>query len=219
MTCDDVQIAFEQQTAGVVAALSTAELDAHVSTCAACTAYIALSKELSDSLTMPTGDLPDVGAIASRAAGDARKLRRATIAIPLFVTAVLVALRLATVDVTPRALIGTLVGAAAGYAAGYIAFRWLLRRPIAELQGLDRAMPFDLIASWRRELDRRIRNERQAWWLGPTLLVAFHLIVAGIGVPPTPYLVFELACLAALAVILPVTVRRYRRLRRERELL
>jgi hypothetical protein len=43
MTCDDYQIAFDQQRAGASPRIEAAALDAHVATCADCAAYVSLS--------------------------------------------------------------------------------------------------------------------------------------------------------------------------------
>jgi hypothetical protein len=206
MTCDDFQIAFDQRHAGAPAAISSTDVDAHVATCAVCTAYAALSAELAGSIS--TEPLPGVETIVARAAATTRKLRRERIALPLFVSGVLVALQLATLD---RSVVAILGGAVGGYVAGYFIFGWLMRRPLAALHALGGASHDDVLASWRTELDRRIRNERHTWWLLPALLVPLHVLADS-----TPYRVLEIAYAAALVVVLPLSVRRYRQLVRER---
>lgn len=219
MTCDDYQIAFDQQHAGVSSAISAAEFDAHVAECAACTAYVSLSEKVSSSMMTALSQSPapvDVDAILGRVTDFRRHMARSLTLFPLAVGVVMLAYFVAIEGFSLRGLIASLVGAAFGTGVGYGVLALILRRRLAGLRALEGRSGGELVAGWRAELDRRIRNERQAWWLLPLLLAIFHQRFVGFAAPPLPYLVFEI-CL--LAIPLPISIVRYRRLVRERALL
>jgi len=221
-SCDDYQIAFEQRHAGAPTIVAVGELEAHVATCDVCARYVSVSREVSQSMsaTISTAPpLPSADELVARIAASTRQLRRARVALPVAISLVRVIWQLAGRDEpwTPRAIAGVLVGAIAGCGVGFAVITWLLRRPLAELHALDTASPAGLLVGWRRELDRRVRIERQAWWLLPLLLVAFQLVAVGGRVPGGRELVFEALYAVAMAIVIPISVHRYRRLVRERD--
>jgi hypothetical protein len=223
MTCDDYQIAFDQQRAGVSSAIDAAAFDAHVATCADCTAYVSLSGKVNRTMTdaisnAPT--MPDLGAILARVSDAKQKLLRVRTRVPIAVIPTVLLLSLAEKaenGVSVRhvfiALIAAAIGALGSYALGGPIMKWTLGRRMAELQALEASTGEALVTGWRRELDRRIREWRKSWLLYPMLLAVFHLTSVGWRAPYGFYLAFEV-----ISVVLWVwiTVRGYRRDVRER---
>jgi len=217
MTCDDYQIGFDQQQAGVSSAMPAAELDAHVAACAACTAYVSLSRKVSASMmnAVALGPPPiDVDTMRARVTLFRRRaIRWRTIGPLVFGVGLIVN----HVFVIPLA--GSLVAAvmtaalATALACGFLAFRY--RRYLADLKALEAKSGHELLAGLRAELDRRIRSERQGWWVLPIVLALYHWRFAGLNAPSPGMLVFELCYLA----LIPIGVVRYRRSVRERALL
>ncbi len=219
MTCDDYQIAYDQQQAGATAATPAAELDAHVAACATCTAYVALSEKVSTAMMTTLAHSPaplDTDAFLDRIGQFRRQAARTMAVIPLLAGVITLCDLVSERGFTVRGVLISLVSAAVGAIAGYGVLALILRRRISGLKALERRSGDALVAGLRAELDHRIRTERQAWWLLPLLLAVFHLTNIGLTVPALPYLVLEIAC---LAIPLPITVVRYRRLVRERALL
>jgi len=219
MTCDDYQIAFDQHQAGGHPAVSLAEVTAHVATCAACAAYVSISQKVSESMTTTLAQSPpalDLGAIAAQVSHLRRRMVRGVITFSLAMGAAVLAYNLAAHGVSLRSVIVRVVGAVVGTAACYGVLALWQRRRIARLAALERMSGEALLTGWRAELERQMRTERQAWWLMPLLVVLFQATNVGWAWPSPLYLVFEIAC---LAIALPITIVRYRRLARERALL
>lgn len=219
MTCDDYQIAFDQRHAGVSSVIPAAELDAHVAACAACTAYVSLSEQVSNSMmtTLSRSPAPlDADTILARVTALRRQMARSLVLLPVFVGVVMFGYFIAERGFSLRAVIASLVGVAVGAVACYAFLRLVLRRRVADLQALESQSGDALVAGFRVELDRRIRTERQAWWVLPLLLVVLHLTFVGMTAPTLPYLVFEILY---LAIPLPISIVRYRRLVRARAVL
>jgi len=201
MTCDDYQIAFDQQH----------DVGAHVATCAECAAYVSLSGKLSRSMLTAFSaapPLPTTDHILARIRDANRRLRRSMVLAMLAPAIAVLAWRLAIDSVTPRTVLAALAGAIAGYAVAWVVLAVMMRKHLANLTDVT-----DPIARWRRELDRRIRNERQAWWLLPVLLAVGHLSIIGWRAPSLGWLVVEILY---LAIPLPLSAWRYRRAVRER---
>jgi len=219
MTCDDYQIAFDQQHAGASSAIAAAELDAHVAACAGCTAYVSLSEQVSNSMmtTLSRSPAPlDADAILGRVADFRRRTSRSLVLFPVFVGVVMLGYFVAVRGFSLRAVIASLVGVTIGALACYGFLTLVLRRRLVDLQALESRSGDALVAGFRAELDRRIRTERQAWWVLPLLLAILHLTFVGMTAPTLPYLVFEILY---LAIPLPISIVRYRRLVRTRALL
>jgi hypothetical protein len=212
MTCDDYQIAFEQQRAGASSAITRDELDAHVATCAACTAYVSVSEKVSSSMTTTLSQSPAplaADAILVRVSAFRRGMTRYLIVFPLAIGLATLVRFVIQGEFSLRAsLLGTAVGTAVCY--GYL--RLVLQRRMADLKALERSSGDGLVAGFSAELDRRIRLERQAWWVLPPILVGYHLLETE---SVMPY-VFDVCF---VAIVLPISIVRYRRLVRERALL
>jgi hypothetical protein len=219
MTCDDYQIAFDQQQAHVSSAISAAELHAHVATCAECAAYVSVSEQVSTSMmtTLARSPAPlDLDAILARVGHLRRDLTRSLVKVLLIVGVLMVSFFVGFHGFSPRGLLAGLVGAGVGGAVAYGVLRLIFRRRLAELQALESTSGTALIAGLRAELDRRIRTERQAWWLLPMILAAYHVSAFGFAAPNLPFLLIDI-CYPT--VVLPTSIARYRRLVRERALL
>lgn len=219
MTCDDYQIAFDQRQAGVGSSIPVADVDAHVAGCAACTAYVSLSEQVSSAMMTTLSQSPpplDADAILGRVIDFRRRMTRSVALFPLAVGVVMLGYFVAVRGVSLRGVLASLMGAAVGTAVGYGVLTPMLRGRLAGLKALESRSGEALVAGLRAELDRRLRSERQAWWLLPLLLAVFHLNFVGWAAPSLPYLVFELCY---LAIPLPFGIVRYRRLARERALL
>ncbi len=212
MTCDDYQIAFEQQRAGASSAVPRSELDAHVATCAACVAYVSVSEKVSTSMMTTLSQSPaplDADAILRRVTAFRRGMTRALILFPLAIGLATLGRFIVEGQFSLRAgLLGVAVGTAVCY--GFLAL--MLRRRLAGLKALESSSGDALVVGLRAELDRRIRIERQAWWLLPPILVGYHLVESASYLP----YVFDMCF---LAIALPISIVRYRRLVRERALL
>jgi hypothetical protein len=216
MTCDDFQIAFDQQQAGVSSAMSTAEVGAHVATCAACTAYVSVSEKLSHAMTTAISGSPaplQLDAMLARVTDARRRLTRSLVAVPVVVGLVLLPYFVFVLGIS---VAGSVIGLGVATLVVYGLFAVIHRRRVATLVALDRQSGDGLVHGLRVELDRQIRNDRQAWWVLPLLLVLFHLTNFGLAAPPVAVLVLEFCY---LAVPLPLIAVRYRRLVRERALL
>jgi hypothetical protein len=219
MTCDDYQIAFDQQHAGVSSAIASAAFDAHVAACAGCTAYVSLSEKVSNAMmtTLSRSPAPlDAGAILDRVADYRRRMTRSLVAFSVVVGVVMLGYFVVVRGFSLRGLIASLVGAVVGASVGYGVLMLMFRRRLADLKALETQSGEALVVGLRAELDRRIRTERQNWWVLPIILVGFHLMFVGLAAPSLPYLIFEICY---LAIPLPISITRYRRLVRERALL
>lgn len=219
MTCDDFQIAFDQQQAGAPSAIAAAEVAAHVATCASCTAYVAVSEQVSTSMssTLSRSAAPlEIDAIFMRVAEARRGLARSVVLLPVTIAAVMFFYFAAERGFTPRGIGASLVGAVGGAAVGYAMMRVMMHRRLAELRTLEGRYGDTLLTGWRDELDRRIRTERQNWWVLPLVLFVFHAVFFGPTLPALPIVALEILY---LAIPIPISVRRYQRLVRERDLL
>ena len=218
MTCDDYQIAFDQLHAGALRRRAQ-RTHAHVATCAACTAYVALSEKVSASMMTTLAQSPaplDANAILGRVAELRRSMARSLAVFPLLIGLVMLGYFIVERGFSLRGVIASLVGVAVGAAACYGFLTLMLRRRLAGLKALESRSGDALVAGLRSGLDRRIRTERQAWWVLPLVLVGLHLAQVGLAAPSLPFLVFEICY---LAIPLPITIVRYRQLVRERALL
>lgn len=219
MTCDDFQIALDQRQAGVPSAIAAADVDAHVATCATCTAYVSLSEKVRMSMmsTLSRSPAPpDAAKILARITDLRRNIARSVALVPILVGIVMLGSFISMRGFSLRALIVSLVSVGVGGIVAYGFLALVMKRRMAELAALERTSGHTLVAGLRAELDRRIRNERQAWWFLPLLLVGFHLAFVGLAAPPLPYLVLDVCY---LAIPLPISIVRYRRLVRERAVL
>ena len=216
MTCDDYQIALDQRQAWVHSALSAAELDDHVAACAACTAYVSLSRKVAASMMNTISLAPpvlDVDAMRAHVTKFRRQARRALTLWPVVFGAAMLLNRV-VVD-WPATWTQAVISAVISTAIAYALMAHRTRRHIAELRALEAKSGDEMLAGLRAELDRRVRNERQGWWVLPIVLVAFHWQFVGWTWPSGALLMFELCYLA----LIPLGLVRYRRAKRERALL
>jgi hypothetical protein len=217
MTCDDYQIAFGQLGAGASSGAPAAEVDAHLAACAACAAYASLSRKVNGSMmnTLSLSPPPlDLDAMRAHVTKFRRQASRTLMIWPVaFGAFFLVSLLLGPGRAT---VLGAVVGAAVGAGVSYAILALWTRRYIASLTALEAKSGNELVAGMRAELDRRVRTEREGWWVLPILLVLFHWRFVGWALPTQPYIVaFELCFLA----LFPLGIVRHRRAKRERALL
>jgi hypothetical protein len=158
----------------------------------------------------------DAAAILGRVTDFRRRMARSLALFPLVIGVMMLGYFVVAQGFSLRGLIASVVGAAIGTGVGYGVLTLMLRRRLAGLKAVATRSGDGLVAGLRAELDRRIRNERQAWWLLPILLAVFHLTFVGFAAPSLAYLIFEICY---LAIPLPISIVRYRRLVRERALL
>jgi hypothetical protein len=219
MTCDDYQIAFDQQQAAVPSSISAAKFEAHVAACAACTAYVSLSRKVATSMLNTMALSPpvlDVDAMRTRVTNFRRQARRGPLkASLLFAPLFFLLMESLAGWSSPRAAITNAMIAAFAGCLFYVFQIHFQRRQLANLTALEIKSGDDLAVGMRAELDRRVRNERQGWWVLPIVLVAFHWRFLGWELPSGLFLAFELCYLA----LIPLGVVRYRRAKRERALL
>ena len=215
MTCDDYQIAFDQLAAGASTSVSAAEVDAHVAACAACTAYASLSRKLSVSLmnTLSMSPPPlDLDAMRVRIDRLRRRTRRWMALGPAFFFAWGVFIQVVVHRVgADFAVISSLFGALLFYA---VWAAWT-RRYTAAIAALEAKSGDDLVVGLRAELDRRVRSERDGWWVLPIVLALYHWKFAGLAMPSLRILIVEIV----LVSLVPLAIVRYRRAKRERALL
>ncbi len=217
MTCDDYQIALDQLAAGASALVSAAEVDAHVASCAACAAYASLSRKVSQTMmnTLTISPPPlDLEAMRVRVRRFRRQVTRGLLLWPLLFGVGLMVLNRFVVG-WPGSWSREILSTALATAFAFALVAVQLRRHATRLTALEATGDAELLDGLRAELDRRIHNERQGWWVLPIVLVLFHWQFAGLAAPPVPILVYEV-CLLALV---PVGIVRYRRAKRERALL
>lgn len=219
MTCDDYQIAYDQHQAGMSVASSAVEVDAHVAACAACTAYVSLSRKVAASMLNTISSSPpvlDVDAMRARVANLRRQAGRAPlIASLVFAPALFLLMQALAGWHSQRAIFANVLTAALAGCLFYVVQTRFQRRHLVDLTALEIKSGDDFAVGLRAELDRRIRTERQGWWVLPIVLVAFHWRFFGSGLPSGPVLAFELCYLA----LIPLGLVRYRRAKRERALL
>jgi hypothetical protein len=222
MTCDDYQVAADQLAAGASATIAAAELDAHVATCAACTAYASMSRRMTDSMlnTIALSTPPlDLAAMRARIMRFRRQATRGLMIWPLAFGAAMFICQLTFPAGARWAGAGSWKAAAFGSviacALTTVVMALYIRRHVAGLTALQARSGDDLVAGVRAELDRRIRNERQGWWFLPIVLALFHWRFVGWALPSGALLVYEL-CFVPL---FPLGIVRYRRAKRERALL
>jgi hypothetical protein len=217
MTCDEYQIAFDQLAVGASSTVPAAEVDAHVTTCAACTAYVSLSRKVTARMTNTISASPPPLDIAAMRARVSTFRRRANLWLVIWPVSVFTSLLLLTQVVVPGNTWGTHAVPTAALATvfGWALFAFHTRRQLSRLTAIEVASGDGLVARFRAELDRRVRTERQGWWVLPIVLVGFHWRFVGWALPSGPLLVFELCYIA----LFPLGIVRYRRAKRERALL
>lgn len=217
MTCDDYQMAFDQLAAGATSPLSAGEVDAHVAACATCTAYASLSRKVHERMMNTISISPSplaLDVMRARIAHFRRQARRGVTIFPVAFGALTLIMQRFIVPSHPS-WIAAVVTAVAGAAIAWAILAFLTRRRLASLTELHTTSDDGLVAGLRAELDRRIRNEVQGWWVLPIVLAAFHWRFVGWALPSGPLLVFELCYLA----LFPLGIVRYRRAKRELALL
>lgn len=215
MTCDNYQIAFEQQMAGVSAAVADAQLAAHIAGCATCAAYVRVSREVSESVasTLTLSPAPlGLEAMTAHIERERRRTMRGFVVGPLIFAAGLTLARLADSSPTAGLFVGTAISAA--LFAAFVVYGG--RRRLAQLAALERATGGELVAGLRRDLTREIRQLRPARYVLPICVVATY---ADLLLWPRMPDFFELAVAAGMLVLVPYLVLRHRRLVRERDLL
>jgi hypothetical protein len=214
MTCDDWQIAFEQRSAGAETSVSAAELDAHIASCAACTAYVALSRKVTMSLNHSIATAPpplSLDEIRARLAKIHRRMRRAPIMSAVATAAAMMMMQLYEHPGDLGGLVAAVIGVAIGTGLVLAAMAPRRRRELAEAAAVQTASDGSLLRSYRDRLDREITGNRNVLILAP--IVAVLLVLWKY--PQWPWMV-----LAAGAVVnIPVAVVAYRRRVRERALL
>lgn len=217
MTCDDYQIAFDQLAAGATSPLSAAEVDAHVAVCATCTAYASLSRKVHERMMNTISISPPPVSLDAMRARIAHFRRQATRGVTIFPVVFGVLMMIMERFILPShpTWIASVVTAIVGAAVAWALLAFLTKRRIASLKALHTTSDDGLVAGFRAELDRRIRNEVQGWWVLPIVLAAFHWRFVGWALPSGPLLAFELCYLA----LFPLGIVRYRRVKRERALL
>jgi len=215
MTCDDYQIAFEQQMAGASTAVTAAQVAEHVTGCASCAGYVTVSRKVSESvantLTLSPA-LPDLEAMTAHIGRERRRTVRGLVLGPLIFGAGLLLARLADSSATAGLLVGTAISAV--LFAAFVAYR--VRRRLAQLAALERVTGGELVTGLRRDLTHEIGQLRSTRYVFPICLLALFLDdLLSLRVPD----VFKLALAAAVLAMVPYLVRRHRRLVRERALL
>lgn len=213
MTCDDFQIAFEQHGADAVAAIPREEVDEHFAACATCTAYASASRKVAASMSTAIATAPfDADSVRAQIKQTTEK---STLWVPLStlffgLTQVPLQLHSASGKV-PQAL----VAAAIATALWYVGMRFITRRRGVQLSKLSMRTGDDLVVGWRAEMDRRVKQEAQGWYVFPILVVVIQAVFAGTSLPTPFVFAMELLMLA----MLPLTFIRHRRAKRERALL
>ena len=215
MTCDDNQIAFDQHAAGATASISVADVEAHVATCEACTAYVALSRKVTMAMLTSVADAP-FDRDAMRAKIDAIQTRAARWP---FLGAVLSGGLLLANRLWgnwPGPLRQTVIMVAVTTLGTFALWTYFTRRYVRSLASLRTKSGQELVVGMRAELDRRMRREREGWWVIPILLVAYHAQFVGLAWTRWDWtLAMELLLLATI----PIGIVRYRNAKRERALL
>lgn len=92
MTCDDYQIAFDQQRAGVTPAIAADELAGHIAGCSACTAYVSLSEQVATAMTttlLSAPTPPTAEAILAEATKHRRRLVMWAVIIPVYLALIM----------------------------------------------------------------------------------------------------------------------------------
>ena len=215
MSCDEIQIAFEQLEAGAPAALGRTEIDDHVTGCASCAAYVRVTRKVSESmanvLTMSPG-LIDVGGMRERIRAERRRARRGLVFGPLAFGALLAALSLSG----GQSAVGAIVQVAVATALFAAFIWWMQRRHQGELAAVEARGGEELLAGLRGVLTREIDQLRSSFWVLPGLAVLFNHEALLAGALP------DLRGLLVAAGLLAMTgyaALRRRRLIRERALL
>jgi hypothetical protein len=215
MTCDEYQIAFDQLAAGATPSVTRDEVDAHIAGCAACSAYVAMSRKVTDSMMTTISASPPAPALDAmhKLLEMRRNTTRARFVGPVLFGVMMLAINL-FIDRTGTVL-GAVISSLFSGALFYAAWGWLTNRHLTKLGKINTSSRDELVVGVRAELDRQLRNERQTWWLLPALLVLFHWQFAGWARPSAAVLLVELLLIATVAR----SIVRYHRAKRERALL
>lgn len=160
MTCDDFQIAFDQQRAGVTPAIAADDLATHISGCPACTAYVSLSEQVAASMTTALSiapAAPTVESILARATKERRRLKLFALILPAYVLALLAVMVVVIHGGVHRGhsrlMYAPIVALGLGVAIGGVLYAWryrLVRR--VELSETSAVM-----STWRKERVSRLR--------------------------------------------------------------
>ena len=208
MTCDDFQIAFEQLQAGAESAVSAAVVDAHINTCAACTAYVALSQKVSTAMSNTISLAPTPPTIEAMR-GFVAKMRKDTmvrLAAPLVLYAIAAIVHLLHYGTLPSKHQFVLMGLTSSLI--YVIFF----KRIARLNALQNADDGEFVGAMRAELTRRIRVSALLLVVATHAIFIAHVATYGLAMPTPMMSVFIVAAI----IVLPFNVIRLRRLIRER---
>jgi hypothetical protein len=217
MTCDDYQIAFEQQLAGPPGPIAPAELEAHVAACASCAAYLTVSRKVSESMSTALSLSPaplGLEAMRERIALEHRRARRGYWFAPLIAVAVMVLTNLEDLA-SLRTAVAVTIGALVGGAVGAAVWHAVSRRRLANLAALERASGGQLVDGFRQEIERTIRDARFALWFVPAMTAVGLILDGNLLRGERPGLMWLVLIPLTLAS-LPISAVRLRRARRER---
>lgn len=181
MTCDDFQIAFDQQRAGVTPAIAADELAAHISGCPACTAYVSLSEQVAAAmttalLTAPTP--PAADSILARVVSERRRVKFFAVITPLSMFALVLILHLRS-GFELRSLFAPLASISLGMATGIPLYLMRLRR----LRGIELAAPISRNDAWRADLTRKLRLNYVFAAVMTVFVTGLHLFSHGLTLP------------------------------------